>query len=200
MTDESRKVPKQHYQYPPFVYADASMRLLSLTSVPLVTVAQVVEGYEVVKAMEACGSQSGATAHEVTVADCGVLWKIPLAEFWKLKAPHSIGAPWACMTMNLLGTSNFIYIYIRCCWPRFFPKVALRLRPDGGFFELHGEWKDNAWWLHELLLVPILNHGTCIWINLRDFPSVHKWFKGRCTWLCISTALVQVTCRACQVF
>ena len=34
---------------------------------------QVVEGYEVVKAMEACGARSGATAFEVSVADCGPL-------------------------------------------------------------------------------------------------------------------------------
>uniref|UniRef100_A0A7R9Z2S4 Peptidyl-prolyl cis-trans isomerase n=1 Tax=Chlamydomonas euryale TaxID=1486919 RepID=A0A7R9Z2S4_9CHLO len=32
---------------------------------------QVVQGYEVVKAMEACGSRSGATALEVAIADCG---------------------------------------------------------------------------------------------------------------------------------
>ncbi len=34
---------------------------------------QVVSGYEVVKAMEACGARSGQTAFEVTVADCGPL-------------------------------------------------------------------------------------------------------------------------------
>ncbi|KAF5835186.1 cyclophilin-like domain-containing protein [Dunaliella salina] len=34
---------------------------------------QVVDGYSVVKAMEACGDRSGATAVPVMVADCGVL-------------------------------------------------------------------------------------------------------------------------------
>jgi peptidyl-prolyl isomerase F (cyclophilin D) len=34
---------------------------------------QVVEGYEVVKAMEACGSRSGETAYDVMIADSGVL-------------------------------------------------------------------------------------------------------------------------------
>lgn len=34
---------------------------------------QVIEGYEVVKAMEACGSRGGATSFEVSIADCGVL-------------------------------------------------------------------------------------------------------------------------------
>ncbi|GFR49175.1 hypothetical protein Agub_g11198 [Astrephomene gubernaculifera] len=34
---------------------------------------QVVEGYEVVKAVEACGSRSGATAFDVMVAECGEL-------------------------------------------------------------------------------------------------------------------------------
>lgn len=35
--------------------------------------AQVVEGYEVVKAVEACGSRSGETAFDVMIADCGQL-------------------------------------------------------------------------------------------------------------------------------
>eukprot|EP00195_Chlamydomonas_chlamydogama_P015502 CAMPEP_0202899890 /NCGR_PEP_ID=MMETSP1392-20130828/9179_1 /ASSEMBLY_ACC=CAM_ASM_000868 /TAXON_ID=225041 /ORGANISM="Chlamydomonas chlamydogama, Strain SAG 11-48b" /LENGTH=275 /DNA_ID=CAMNT_0049586185 /DNA_START=55 /DNA_END=882 /DNA_ORIENTATION=+ len=34
---------------------------------------QVIEGYEVVKAMEACGSRSGQTSLEVTISDCGEL-------------------------------------------------------------------------------------------------------------------------------
>jgi len=34
---------------------------------------QVVEGYEVVKAMEACGSRSGETAYDVMIASSGVL-------------------------------------------------------------------------------------------------------------------------------
>lgn len=34
--------------------------------------AQVVSGYGVVKAMEACGSRSGQTAFDVMIADCGV--------------------------------------------------------------------------------------------------------------------------------
>ncbi|PNW74170.1 hypothetical protein CHLRE_13g588100v5 [Chlamydomonas reinhardtii] len=34
---------------------------------------QVVEGYEVVKAIETCGSRSGETAFDVMVADCGEL-------------------------------------------------------------------------------------------------------------------------------
>eukprot|EP00889_Picochlorum_renovo_P000755 jgi/Picre1/27785/NNA_000749.t1 len=34
---------------------------------------QVVEGFSVVKAMEACGSRSGDTAFDVMIADCGVL-------------------------------------------------------------------------------------------------------------------------------
>ncbi len=34
---------------------------------------QVVDGYEVVKAMEATGSRSGATSFEVSIADCGPL-------------------------------------------------------------------------------------------------------------------------------
>lgn len=33
---------------------------------------QVTRGYSVVKAIEAVGSSSGAVAHEVLVADCGV--------------------------------------------------------------------------------------------------------------------------------
>ncbi|KAG2497290.1 hypothetical protein HYH03_004873 [Edaphochlamys debaryana] len=36
---------------------------------------QVVEGYEVVKAIEACGSRSGDTSFDVMVADCGELPK-----------------------------------------------------------------------------------------------------------------------------
>jgi peptidyl-prolyl isomerase F (cyclophilin D) len=32
---------------------------------------QVIEGYEVVKAIEACGSSSGSTSHDVMIADCG---------------------------------------------------------------------------------------------------------------------------------
>jgi hypothetical protein len=35
--------------------------------------AQVVEGYSVVKAMEACGSQSGKTSFAVAIDDSGVL-------------------------------------------------------------------------------------------------------------------------------
>ena len=34
---------------------------------------QVVEGWSVVKAVEACGSRSGATAHEVVVGGCGIV-------------------------------------------------------------------------------------------------------------------------------
>lgn len=34
---------------------------------------QVVDGFEVVKAMEACGSRSGETAYDVMIADAGVL-------------------------------------------------------------------------------------------------------------------------------
>jgi cyclophilin family peptidyl-prolyl cis-trans isomerase len=34
---------------------------------------QVVEGYEVVKAMEACGSSSGSTSLDVSIAECGPL-------------------------------------------------------------------------------------------------------------------------------
>ncbi|GIL93356.1 hypothetical protein Vretifemale_20762 [Volvox reticuliferus] len=34
---------------------------------------QVVDGFEVVKAIEACGSRSGETSFDVMVADCGVL-------------------------------------------------------------------------------------------------------------------------------
>lgn len=34
---------------------------------------QVVDGYQVVKAIEACGSRSGDTAFDITVADCGVV-------------------------------------------------------------------------------------------------------------------------------
>jgi len=36
---------------------------------------QVVDGFEVVKAMEAMGSRSGATSYEVVIADCGSLPK-----------------------------------------------------------------------------------------------------------------------------
>jgi peptidylprolyl isomerase len=36
---------------------------------------QVVEGYEVVQAIESVGSRSGATSYEVVVADCGSLPK-----------------------------------------------------------------------------------------------------------------------------
>ena len=34
---------------------------------------KVVDGYSVVKALEACGDRSGNTAFEVSVADCGPL-------------------------------------------------------------------------------------------------------------------------------
>ncbi len=34
---------------------------------------QVVEGYEVVKAAEACGSRSGDTSVDIMIGDCGVL-------------------------------------------------------------------------------------------------------------------------------
>jgi hypothetical protein len=36
---------------------------------------QVVEGFEVVKAIEGCGSRSGETAYDVMVAGCGQLPK-----------------------------------------------------------------------------------------------------------------------------
>lgn len=39
----------------------------------LLPVLQVVEGYEVVKAVEACGSRGGETAADVMIADCGLL-------------------------------------------------------------------------------------------------------------------------------
>ena len=32
---------------------------------------QVIEGYNVVKAIEACGSSSGSTSHDVIIRDCG---------------------------------------------------------------------------------------------------------------------------------
>jgi peptidyl-prolyl isomerase F (cyclophilin D) len=35
----------------------------------------VLEGFEVVKAVEACGSRSGETAYDVMVAGCGQLPK-----------------------------------------------------------------------------------------------------------------------------
>lgn len=34
---------------------------------------QVVDGYQVVKAVEACGSKGGQTSMDVIIADCGVL-------------------------------------------------------------------------------------------------------------------------------
>jgi peptidyl-prolyl isomerase F (cyclophilin D) len=34
---------------------------------------QVVEGYEVVKAIEACGSGGGETSFDVIIGDCGVV-------------------------------------------------------------------------------------------------------------------------------
>lgn len=34
---------------------------------------QVVEGMDVVRAMEACGSRSGDTAFDIMIADCGEL-------------------------------------------------------------------------------------------------------------------------------
>jgi peptidyl-prolyl isomerase F (cyclophilin D) len=36
---------------------------------------QVVEGFEIVKAIEGCGSRSGETAYDVMVAGCGQLRK-----------------------------------------------------------------------------------------------------------------------------
>ncbi len=39
---------------------------------PASSTEQVVSGYGVVKAMEACGSRSGQTAFDVMIADCGV--------------------------------------------------------------------------------------------------------------------------------
>lgn len=36
---------------------------------------QVVEGFEVVKAIEACGSRSGETSFDVMISDCGQLPK-----------------------------------------------------------------------------------------------------------------------------
>jgi cyclophilin family peptidyl-prolyl cis-trans isomerase len=41
---------------------------------------QVVEGYSVVKAMEAVGSRSGATALPVVVKDCGVVGELGSAQ------------------------------------------------------------------------------------------------------------------------
>jgi hypothetical protein len=32
---------------------------------------QVIDGYNVVKAIEACGSSSGSTSHDVMIQDCG---------------------------------------------------------------------------------------------------------------------------------
>lgn len=43
---------------------------------------KVVEGIEVVKAMEAKGSQSGKTSSKVIIANCGQLW----AQHWTLSA------------------------------------------------------------------------------------------------------------------
>ena len=34
---------------------------------------QVVDGFSVVKAMEACGSRSGETSQDVMIADCGIV-------------------------------------------------------------------------------------------------------------------------------
>jgi hypothetical protein len=41
----------------------------------LLLLLQVVDGFEVVKAIETVGSRSGATSYEVVVADCGSLPK-----------------------------------------------------------------------------------------------------------------------------
>lgn len=38
---------------------------------------QVIEGYSVVKAIEACGSRSGETSQDVMIASCGILEKQP---------------------------------------------------------------------------------------------------------------------------
>ncbi len=52
-----------------------SMLLIVSTLSITRTTLQVVEGYEVVKAIEACGSRSGDTAFDVMIADCGQLDK-----------------------------------------------------------------------------------------------------------------------------
>jgi hypothetical protein len=49
--------------------------LLVLVLVLLLLLLQVVDGFEVVKAIETVGSRSGATSYEVVVADCGSLPK-----------------------------------------------------------------------------------------------------------------------------
>lgn len=41
---------------------------------------KVVEGMEVVQAIEAVGSQSGSTSKEVIITDCGIVGK---ESFWK---------------------------------------------------------------------------------------------------------------------
>ncbi len=62
--------------------------------------AQVVEGFEVVKAIESCGSRSGETAFDVMIADCGELPKGELHDATRQAAPwqtreghvHGLGA------------------------------------------------------------------------------------------------------------
>ncbi|CAL8469902.1 g9444 [Coccomyxa elongata] len=72
---------------------------------------QVVEGYEVVKAAEACGSRSGQTSFDVVIGDCGVvkaaaagapIGSVPSAGVGR-RGVHTAAAPSVHLSSSFLG-------------------------------------------------------------------------------------------------
>jgi peptidyl-prolyl isomerase F (cyclophilin D) len=53
------------------VQTEATTHLHNVPYKPGPHAVQVIDGYNVVKAIEACGSSSGATSHDVMIRDCG---------------------------------------------------------------------------------------------------------------------------------
>lgn len=54
---------------------------------------QVIEGFSVVKAIEACGSRSGETSYDVMIADCGVVQPRQSAPSTEARATIPGGTP-----------------------------------------------------------------------------------------------------------
>ncbi|EIE25709.1 hypothetical protein COCSUDRAFT_12651 [Coccomyxa subellipsoidea C-169] len=75
---------------------------------------QVVEGYEVVKAAEACGSRSGQTSFDVVIGDCGIvaaasgatIGSVPSSGSGQRRGVHTAAAPSVRLTSSFLGTQQ----------------------------------------------------------------------------------------------
>ncbi len=83
---------------------------------------KVVEGSEVVKTMESCGSQSGKTSAKVVIADCGQLWA-PALNLFCLPCSHTPIGPapiiqhsyWWKFSWFPLSPPFFILLLKWCC-------------------------------------------------------------------------------------